>query len=98
MQEILLKTRHFGRGLSKSLKKVNLIFSFESNPIDDIINYSIFICPFESGKCEKKGKNLQKCEYFENEKSFLGEIKSIFKFLKGHCLVKKYKTASRSFK
>ena len=27
MQEILLKIRHFKRGLSKSLKKVNFIFS-----------------------------------------------------------------------
>ena len=29
MQEILLKIRYFERGLSKSLKKVNFIFSFE---------------------------------------------------------------------
>ena len=29
MQEILLKIRHFDRGLSKSLKKVNFIFSFK---------------------------------------------------------------------
>ena len=26
----------------------------------------------------RKGKNLQKIEYLENEKSFLDEIKSIF--------------------
>ena len=32
MQEILLKTRYFERGLSKSLKKVNFIFSFEPSP------------------------------------------------------------------
>ena len=32
MQEIILKVRYFETGLSKSLKKGNLIFSFESNP------------------------------------------------------------------
>ena len=41
----------------------------------DIINYSTFICPFESGK---EGKKLQKSEYLKNEKSFLDEIKNIF--------------------
>ena len=45
-------------------------------PIHDIINYSTFICPFESGKCGKEGKKSQK--YLENEKSFLDEIKNIF--------------------
>ena len=29
MQEILLKIKYFERGLSKTLKKVNFIFSFE---------------------------------------------------------------------
>ena len=33
MQEILLKIRYFERGLSKSLKMVNFIFSFEPSPI-----------------------------------------------------------------
>ena len=27
--------------------------------------------PFESGKCGKEGKKLQKIEYLEKEKSFL---------------------------
>ena len=31
MQEIVLKIRCFERGLSESLKKINFIFSFESN-------------------------------------------------------------------
>ena len=44
-------------------------------PIHDIINYSISIFPFEPGKC---GKEEQKCEYLENEMSFLDEIKNIF--------------------
>ena len=35
-----------------------------------IMNYSTSICPFESGKCAKEGKKLQKCEYLENEKTF----------------------------
>ena len=47
-------------------------------PIHDIINYSTSIWPFETGKCGKEGKKLQKFEYLENEKSFLDEIKNIF--------------------
>ena len=47
-------------------------------PIHDIINYSISICPCESGKCGKKGEKLQKFEYLANEKSFFDEIKNIF--------------------
>ena len=46
--------------------------------IYDIINYSTSISPFESGKCGEEGKKLQKCEYLENKKSFLDEIKNIF--------------------
>ena len=37
-----------------------------------------FIRPFESGKCGKEGKKLQKIEHLEMEKSFLDEIKNIF--------------------
>ena len=47
-------------------------------PVHDIINYSTSICPFESGKCGKEGKKLQKFEYLENEKSFADEMKNIF--------------------
>ena len=47
-------------------------------PIHDIINYSAFFCPFESGKFGKEGTKLQKIKYLENEKSFLDEIKNIF--------------------
>ena len=47
-------------------------------PIHDIINYSTFICSFESGKCEKKGKNTIKIEYLKNIRNFLEKIKSIF--------------------
>ena len=47
-------------------------------PIYDIINYSTSIHCFESWKCGIEGKKLQKCEYFENEKSFLDEIINIF--------------------
>ena len=42
--------------------------------IYDIINYSTSICPFESGKCGKEGKKLQKFEYLENVKGFFDEI------------------------
>ena len=38
-----------------------------------MINHSTFTCPFESGKCGKEGKKLQKIEYLENKKSFLDE-------------------------
>ena len=37
-----------------------------------------FLCPFDFGKCGKEGKKIQKCEYLENEKSFLDEIENIF--------------------
>ena len=36
-------------------------------PIHDIIYYSTSICLFESRKCGKEGKKLQKLEYLENE-------------------------------
>ena len=32
------------------------------------------ICPFESGKCGKEGKKVQKFEYLENKRNFLDEI------------------------
>ena len=34
------------------------------------INYSTFICPFKSGKWEKRRKKKLKSEYLENENSF----------------------------
>ena len=34
MQEILLKIKYSERGLSKSLKKVKFIFSFELSPFE----------------------------------------------------------------
>ena len=43
-----------------------------------VIPISIIICPFESGKCGKEGKKLQKFESLENKKSFLDDIKNIF--------------------
>ena len=47
-------------------------------PVHDIINYFIFICPFESGKCEKEGKKLQKLEYLQNER--------LSSFWRTHCV------------
>ena len=50
------------------------------------------ICPFESGKCGKEGKKVQKFEYLENKRNFLDEIiYFFFQFLKGYHLVKKIK-------
>ena len=37
MQEIVLKVRHFERGLSKSLKKGNFIFTFEPSSFNGLI-------------------------------------------------------------
>ena len=37
-----------------------------------------FICPFESVKFGKEGKELQNFQYLENENSFLDEIKKNF--------------------
>ena len=60
-------------------------------PIHDIINYSISICPFESGKCGKEEQKLQKFECLENEKSFLDEIKTLFIVFQGLSLGEKIK-------
>ena len=35
-------------------------------PIHDIINYSIYICSFRSGKCGKEEKKLQHFDFLEN--------------------------------
>ena len=65
-------------------------------PIHDNINYSTFTCPFESRKCGKEEKELQKFEYHKNGKSFLDEKEDIFQFLKGYHLVKKKKKFNRT--
>ena len=44
MQEIILKIRYFERGSSKSIKKVNFIFSFELSP------FSVSVTLEKSGK------------------------------------------------
>ena len=51
-------------------------------PINDK-NYFTSICLSVSGKCGKEGKKLQKCEYLENGKSFLDEIKTFFIVFEG---------------
>ena len=43
-----------------------------------IINYSISICPLQSGKCGKGGEKFLKFEYREKEKSFSDEKKNFF--------------------
>ena len=48
-----------------------------------IINYSISICPFQSGMFGKEGKKLQKSEYLENEKSFEMKQKTFFIVFEG---------------
>ena len=55
------------------------------------MNYSASTSPFESGKCGKEGKKLQKFEYLENEKNFLDEIKTFFTVFKGLSFCEKNK-------
>ena len=50
----------------------------QQHQVNHAINYSTSICPFESGKCGKEGKKLQKLEYLNNEKSFLHQKKNFF--------------------
>ena len=52
---------------------------------------------FESGKCGKKGKILQKSEYREHERSFLDEIKSLFDSFWGTAIWGKTKIADTNF-
>ena len=44
------------------------------------MNLSFFTCSYESEKCGKEGKKLQKFENLNNEKSFLEQIKNIFRW------------------
>ena len=68
-------------------------------PIHDITNYSTSICPFASGKCGKEGKKkIQKFEYLEKEKSYFGEIKTLFIVLEGLSFDGKTKIADTSSK
>ena len=53
------------------------------------LNYSAFICPFESIEVWIGRENLQEIEYLENEKSFFGEIKNIFYSFEGLSFDKK---------
>ena len=50
--------------------------------VDDVINFKIFLestSKVMADREKKEGKmNVQKLEYLENGKSFLGEIKNIF--------------------
>ena len=50
-------------------------------PIHDIIN-STSICPFESGKCQKEGKKLQKFEYLN-----ISRTKELFRWYKKDFIV-----------
>ena len=54
--------------------------------------YSTSICPFESGKCGKEGKHLQKIDNFEEKKSFFDEIKTFFIVFEGLSFDEKIKT------
>ena len=47
------------------------------------MNYFTFVCNFEFEKFGKEAKKIQKCEYLENKKRFLGKIKSILRIFEG---------------
>ena len=70
--------------LKNKFRKIPLLVMYYLTKFDDVIQSSFWVtsknsdCPFESGKCEKEGKKIQKFEYLENQKSFLDEIKNIF--------------------
>ena len=64
---------------------LKITFANLCKSIYDIINYSTFIRRFESGKCGKEEKKLQKFQYLKNEKSFLDEIKNVFSEKKMSC-------------
>ena len=66
--------------LWRKFRKLPLIVPLFANLCKAIsnINYSIFICPFESGNCEKKVKKIQKSEYLKNEKSCFDAMKNMF--------------------
>ena len=59
---------------------------YASQFVHDIINYSTFICPTESGLCGKKERKSEQFEYLKN-KSFLDEM--LFIVFEGLSLVKK---------
>ena len=76
MQKNSFKNKIFWKGIIKNLLSDSWVIPKITlanlcNPIHDIINYSTFICSFESRKCAKEGEKLQKFEYLENGKSFL---------------------------
>ena len=39
-------------------------------PVHDIINYSTFICPFDSGKCEKEKENYKNLNISKVKRAF----------------------------
>ena len=57
-------------------------------------HHKLFISPFESKNCGKKGEKLQKFEYLKNEKRFLDEIKSISQSFEGLSFGEKIESTS----
>ena len=69
--QILLLVMHYLTKFDRVIKRLFLVIPKITSAnlckaIDDIINYSTFIYPFESGKCGKEGKKIQKFEYLKN--------------------------------
>ena len=81
---------HFLHDFSQDIKQNVLLSSYVVNwwrhQLEDL---SSIILQSNGREAEKEGRTeIQKFEYLQDGKSFLGEIKGIFQFLKGYHLVK----------
>ena len=76
----------------------NILSSNLCKTIRDLITYSPFICPFESGKCGKEGEKLLTFEYLGNKKNFLDEIKAFFIVFERLSFNEKVKIVDTSFR
>ena len=74
----ILSDQVWGSNIKRISVIPKIISAHLCEPIHDIKNYSTSICPFLYGKCGKEGKKLQKLEYLENKKGFLGKIINAF--------------------
>ena len=85
----VLPDKDWWRNIKRFLIIPKITSEYLCEPIHDIINYSILICPFSSGKREKERKKITKeIEYLQNKKCCLDK-KHFSQFMTGYHLVKK---------
>ena len=107
MQEILLKIRYSERGLSKSLKKVKFIFSFEPSPFQAKLSKTKMVGNSSTNPLQVM-KQLQKNSFIHyilsdqvwwcNVKQFLSYSKNyICKFMQSIHDIKNYSTSTCPF-